>query len=251
MCEPMHSIIQFVDPDDNDGSNFPSDDNNTGASAQSSRQSFVGKVGKFFKKIGKFLHISMMGKGHSEVLNTCSGSGTSRHIDMSVHSFIIPPHLKWETDWVYRKMNPDGICIDHSEFEKIASAAEKSAKEYTESVCIGGLTQFRKYFETSIELTEKRYVAEYIEMFLNLLNTDGRTAFSNKFNRIFRHVGSFSEMVRKISAMPKRSSIADFCLGLFRKREFLIHAWADDQKLWLPSKKIVTELPQQNLPSNW
>lgn len=73
MCEPMHSITQYPDQDD--------DGNPTGSRVEA----MLGRpnvVVKFFKKLGSFFHLSRMGAGHSESVGQAIG-GSSRYLPIA------------------------------------------------------------------------------------------------------------------------------------------------------------------------
>lgn len=229
MCEPMHSTIQFPDPDDFDGGDW--NDDGDSLSAQSARPSLIGKMGKWFKKVGKFFHVSKMGSGHSETLRSDKLNAV---VDSQIHSFIEPPHYKWEADWAVRRVYRDGGNIGFGFCNKIGlndDDSESAAKQYINDVCIGSFTAFRRFFETSLVETEKGKRQQYVANFLRMLTADGVAGFVKKCENILGRKTNNAE--RYIAEKLQPRQLAALCLGFTRKRGLLIPEWADDGNLWV------------------
>lgn len=212
MCEPNHSVIQCEDPNDGD------DDGLTAQGGYSTGRLTSGLT-KWTKKIKKWLHLSMMGSGHSETI------GARNLVPMHHYHRVFS---LYEGHWWDRTFCRDGGLYGSSEqFE--------CARDYSHQVCMGDLTQLRRFLETSFSNTDRlwMYVLRFRE---NFLNADGRKAFDKKFKSAFRC--PFSD--RALYQVDKQR-FAKFALGFTRKRHLLVPEWADDDRIWTPnSGKLVS-----------
>lgn len=214
MCEPNHSINQF--PDDPD--------------LTPKVQSAFQKVTEWAKKVGSWFHFSKMGMGHSESIRYGKNQ-----------SLYIPEPTRYEAKWWFRRFERDGSFIGSDGkvyrewgdrpphiMEEMADAFD-SARIYADQVCLGSLSAFRRFFETSVQ--KSNYANLYFEQFRSMLNTEGRLEMDKKLKFLDLRSSYFS-----IGAVDRnKDAMTKICMGLTRKRGLLIPEWADDNKLWLPA----------------
>lgn len=210
MCEPMHSIVQFPDQDD--------DGNPTGGKIDAIPQSGLWSWGK--KKIASWFHFSKMGFGHSEAMATLTP--TAR--------WVLPPDTKYEVAWWKRQVKIDG---GYSGAYHDASDALEAATEYANRTSIGNLTLLRQFVETSMRKSERPNA--YYDNFHSMLTIDGRNQLGSKVRNI---VGS-SYLTENI-VKSNLDKLVKIMMGFTRKRGLLIPEWADDAKLWkAPTHSII------------
>ena len=197
MCEPHHSIIQLSDDD--------------------TKGMFLGNVGKWCKKIGKFFHLSKMGKGHHGTLRMAERANRGQKIEFA-------DKYDYEVCWWDRTISPD-YCLPPEN-------AKKLAKSYADLTSIGSLHLLRQFLEASLRST--RTPNDYLLVFRRyLLNNKGKKEFDRACRQKLK--------VQNIYQLKKiNSSIVKMVLGFTRKRDLLVPEWSDDSRLWLPSKKITT-----------
>lgn len=259
MCEPAHSIIQYQDPDkwrDRDDHNG---DGPGGSSAQTVREGFQGRFKKWLKRFGTFCHLSLMGKGHSEAITA------ARPASASVQHYLDElDDAKFETDWWCRKVRVD----NKSDYMRKLAAGSlylpddmsplDAAERYANAVCIGNMTAFRRFIETSMRNTDRpmAYASTFLKQMLqkrpNPVQRKIKAVHKDLFEMLLDHHwawGSdqtiengivnarihrgFSRTTSTTAQFPLESLIK-VILGLTRKREILVPAWAEDNKLWLP-----------------
>lgn len=213
MCEPNHSIVQFPNEDD------------WGTPTESRLGAAVdnGVLG-WCKKIGRWLHLSKMGKGHSEALGiTPSWSSTS----------TLPDATFYEVEWWIRKVNLDGSfrtsMLSHTpEYwdsrRQIQQDAKDAAVKYAQAVSIGNLTTLRRFLETSIK--KSSYASKYFQCFELMLTANGRDLFAKRFNDLRKSLGHVRD--KNLDKYIKMT------LGFTRKRHLLVPEWSDDSRLWTP-----------------
>ncbi len=214
MCEPSHSIIQYPPDDKNDNDQ----DGMTSLSAQSNvRETLIGKLGQWARRVRGWMHLSKMGSGHSETIDVC----TSNHV-MNRYSDILS---LYEAHWWNRQVKRDGGKAS-SDIQLLA------ATDYAKAVSIGNLTNLRNFLEQSILKTDR--IGGYVNRFRNnFLNLDGRVKFDQRCQEVLKVKPTLLLDERKLQ-IPKQS-IANFVLGFTRKRGLIVPEWADDQSLWTPA----------------
>jgi hypothetical protein len=204
MCEPMHSIVQFPDRDDDDN---PTKIDHITPPPGSDPSIWE----KLKKKISEWYHFSCMGSGHSEALQVTAKARVR-----------LPQDSKYEAAWWERKVTLDGYYYG-IDFQK--PYALQAATDYANKVSIGNLTLFRQFLEWSLRKSDRPNV--YKEAFGLMLNPKGRDEFRKKMRM---YIGT------QICQENLESAIK-VLLGFTRKRDLLVPEWADDTKLWTP--KIV------------
>jgi hypothetical protein len=205
LCEPTHSIVQFPDQDDNQ--------NPTGPLVEAiPLETKDGGMWQWLrKKIGSWFHFSRLGFGHSESVGQLSLSARMR----------LPADSKYEALWWNRCVRLDGL-FNGPHYD--AKPALECAETYAKAVSIGGLTQLRRFLETSMRKSERPW--NYADAFVQMLKKEGCDAFNKMVKKFF-------DNVRKACA-SNLDSLIKLMLGLTRKRKLLVDVWSDDTKLWLP-----------------
>ena len=177
MCEPKHSIVQY--PDNND------DDQSSGMPTEQR----ISGWGEWLRKIGRWLHLSKMGNGHSEAIKA---TGLVGDVKFSREELFLPKPTYYEVEWWERKLLLDGPfrgsferigrnALDRSYMAFDERAAElrralqqeskDAAQQYANAVSIGNMTTFRRFFTTSIaKSAEPRKYALHFELMLNAAN---------------------------------------------------------------------------------
>lgn len=218
MCEPSHSIIQTDDPH-----NPPDDDNYSSPQATFAQNRLLQGLGTWAKKIKNWLHLSQLGKGHSETLKSRVASVSSWAYD--------DVFTRYEAHWWDRKVVFDGGKLVYKQREERLAAATK----YAEAVSIGGLSQLRNFLEVSMQNTDR--IEAYSSMFREkFLNFDGRVELENRSKKVFK-VPLYKMFYLKKNEKQVESWIK-FLMGFTRQRKLLVPEWADDDKLWLPKPKL-------------
>lgn len=216
MCEPSHSIIQYSDPD---GDN----DNNGSAQGGYRARQLTQGLGKWTKKIKDWFHLSMMGQGHSETI----GARASNVAMYDYHEIF----ALYEAHWWNRKVVPDGFAAVRS------GPRFDCAWQYANQVSIGDMTQLRRFLETSMRNSVRPQ--QYADLFwTSMLNRDGRQQFESRFSKVFKRNLRGNGMANVVR--DKKSEFTKFMLGFTRKRDLLVPEWADDNRIWSPSGKVVT-----------
>lgn len=217
MCEPSHSIIQYNDPNDP-----PDDDNNMSSQAGAFKIGQLTKgLGKWTKKIRQWMHLSMMGRGHSETIGERSGMA---------HSYYSDVFTLYEAHWWDRTVKFDNWgpvkYPDHTK-ELILDCAN----QYAHQVSIGNLTQLRRFLETSMRNSDRAslYAGQLRDQ---MLTAKGRKQFDNRLGKIFKTRSSYG--VLNTVASQNLDGLVKFVLGFTRKRELLVPEWADDNRIWKP-----------------
>ncbi|MFA5766870.1 MAG: hypothetical protein WC919_03025 [Candidatus Paceibacterota bacterium] len=225
MCEPKHSIIQYPDDD--------GDDQSSGTPTAVR----ISGWGEWLRKIGQWLHLSKMGKGHSEAIKT-----TSLEAEL-----YLPSPTYYEVEWWRRRLLLDGPFrgtfkrTGHNALETYADqygqermAARQRAREqamdaaqqYAQAVSIGNMTTFRRFLTTSLQKTDEP--TKYVLHFELMLNRVGRDQLARRLKEFTMRCGRVSK--------TNVDRITKLLLGFTRKRELLIPEWADDKGLWVPPK---------------
>jgi hypothetical protein len=210
MCEPTHSIVQFPDQDD--------DGNPTGGLVDAIPLETKGQDGFWQwmkKRIGSWFHFSRLGNGHSEALGLLTVQARRR----------LPADTKYEATWWNRKVHLDGL-FNGQQYD--AQLALDCATTYAKAVSIGGLTQLRRFLATSMKKSERPW--SYAETFVQMLKMEGYNAFNKLVKKFFGSV--------KQACTSKLDELIKLMLGFTRKRRFLVDAWADDGKLWVPATPL-------------
>lgn len=215
MCEPTHSIVQWNDPND-------PDDDVGGLSAQAGqypKRMLTGKLVKWARKIGKWMHMSRLGRGHSEAIGERSGVA-GYHFDEVFKLY--------EAEWWHRQVKPD-LHFPSAELLDCAT-------QYAHTSSIGSLTQLRNFLEVSLRNTERR--SGYLQRLRNdMLTEKGRHEFDTKCSKYFR-IKKDRLMIHKLSS-ANIDKLVNFTLGFTRKRELLVPEWADDDALWTPKQPAI------------
>lgn len=220
MCEPMHSMIQFDDPNDKD-------DSDNDQSAQAGGHSFgriCGKLSQWSKKLGRWLHVSRLGFGHSETVGRLVGGN------------VIGWHYEegktlYEANWATRDVKVDGrLHVPHYDRD----IAIQRATEYANMVSIGNLTTLRNFLEVSLRETDRPWY--YMRMMHEyMLTSKGKRAMEHDLRQKFS-LKSFDfdsfRSLQELQNATSRKSLTKLMLGYTRRRKLLIPAWADDGQLW-------------------
>jgi hypothetical protein len=183
----------------------------------------LGKIYDFGKKIFSWLHFSKMGRGHSESLHSV---GTS---------FLSLQYTAYEARWWDRQVSLDG-SFRGSQIDK--DLALDAATRYASAVSIGSLGAVRRFLEQSMKNTDRPHV--YLTRFLEeMLNKEGQDVLQLKLKKILR-VKKLDDLIRcsrsgKVWSEETLASTLSAMLGVTRKRNLLVPAWADDARLWVPS----------------
>lgn len=237
MCEPTNSIVQY--PPQNDG----------GAPTETLLQpSFKERVFKWGKKVLGFLHYCKMGSGHHEAIQV-----------WGTHYALAPHETRYEGLWWDRKVKLDGE-FHGEEFDKAIGL--EAAEGYAEAVSIGSMTALRRFLETSMRKSDAPYM--YMEAFLTkFLNERGREYATQRLKttlnvsnldlvRLFGcQYGLWARTRREAHTEEARHRALDTAikvmLGITRKRNLLVSAWADDDRLWTPGQKGMEGQPSPQL----
>lgn len=244
MCEPSHSIIQYDPPERDD------DDNDGGMSAQAGqyvRDGLLVGLGQWAKKIKGWMHLSMLGKGHSETIGERSNGLMYRYDDVL---------RLFEAHWWNRNVVKDGAIRSGSYDHGVLTTQQQldAATNYANLVSIGDLGQLRRFLEQSLAKTDRSQA--YLQMFRDgFLNVDGRIEFDRGVKDVLKvepsvlmrtNLASPSQVAILNGMKPvigkredsKKSrplsleSITKFVLGFTRKRKLIVPEWADDANLW-------------------
>jgi hypothetical protein len=187
MCEPHHSIIQV--------------------SEELSKGQYLGKFGKWCKKIGGYFHLSKMGKGHHEAL---------RYIGQR---YNIKGKQDYEVAWWNRELRPD-FCI-------VTDIEIKFAKKYADATSIGSLHALRQFLTSSLNLS--RSPEDYIYTFRHkFLTKKGKKQLDNKLR------GQLD--IKTLNRIEISKSLVNAVLGFTRKRNLIVPEWSHDDKLWVPGR---------------
>jgi hypothetical protein len=226
MCEPKHSIVQYPDDD--------GDDQSSGTPTAVR----ISGWGEWLRKIGQWLHLSKMGKGHSEAIKTTSIEA----------ELFLPKPTYYEVEWWQRRLLLDGPfrgtfkrtghnALEHhiamhtsdaarTSWYRLQDEAKQAAQQYANAVSIGNMTTFRRFLTTSLQKTEEP--TKYVLHFELMLNRVGRDQLARRLKEFTMRCGRVSK--------TNVDRITKLLLGFTRKRELLIPEWADDKGLWVPSK---------------
>ena len=226
MCEPSHSIIQYT-PDGQD------DDDNTGGmvlspqSGSYTKARLVEGLGKWAKKVKGWMHLSMMGSGHSETIEARTQNQMYRYDNI---------FWLYEAHWWNRNVVRDGIL--NSAFHRRVAASDyqlDAATNYAKTVSIGSLSQLRNFLEQSLIKTDRTY--PYLDQFRKgFLNDKGRQQFDSNCQKVFK--SSYSNLIaslRNKKSSHSIDSVIKFVVGFTRKRNLIVPEWADDTSLWTPA----------------
>lgn len=236
MCEPSHSIIQYDPPEyDNDG-----DGPGSGMSAQAgqyARDGLLAGLGQWAKKIKGWMHLSMLGKGHSETIGARS-NGLMYQYDNVLRLY--------EAHWWNRSVVKDGAMRRGGYAHNVVVTQQQleAATNYANLVSIGDLGQLRRFLEQSLAKTDKSNV--YLHQFRNgFLTVDGRIQFDKDCKEILKvsphaildqSIGVVNSPIGKADSKKSRplslESVTKFILGFTRKRKLIVPEWADDDSLW-------------------
>jgi hypothetical protein len=196
MCEPHHSIVQYpIDDGDNDNT--------------TRLQWGLGKIFDWGKKIGSWFHFSKLGSGHTESIEWSKTKG-----------LLLPNDTRYETDWWIRRVRLDSFDRSHETDRALAAA-----RQYSEAVCIGDIQKFRRFFETSIQKSDRPriYFLNFIE---RMLTQPARDEIALRVQRIW------GKSLLQIGQIKQTDRLCSLLLGYTRKRNLLVPEWADENKLW-------------------
>jgi hypothetical protein len=182
MCEPYHSIKQF--PDDGPRS---------------------WGIKQFAKKIGRWLHLSRMGSGHSGAMMCATTLSLGEY-----ESFILPDSYDYEVAWWERIVRNDGQASRDID-------AMAAAKTYADKTSIGSLHALRQFLKESIFKSSRS--SEYLHQFSEILVVGERRKYHKKLKYLGNTIGKINKQINMV-------------LGYTRKRGLLVPEWADDAKLW-------------------
>lgn len=220
MCEPFHSVTQWP-TQDQDGNptesrveqlvQNPKAPEKTslwpGGAVLETRtilETATKTVWDWFKKIGSWLHLSVMGKGHSE--------SAEHRIPLAARAYL-PLDTKYEVQWWNRNVRLNG---SYNGFDFDKQEALDCATLYANKVSIGNMHLLRKFLETSMR--HSPYPFRYLEAFYQMLKGGGKDVLSKKIKDLF-------------GGKPKHfqlESVIKVMLGITRKREFLVQEWDVD-----------------------
>jgi len=243
MCEPSHSILQYNPPEKNDDDFDGGVTSMSAQAGQYSRDGLLAGLGQWAKKIKGWMHLSMLGKGHSETIGARSNGLMYRYDNV---------FRLYEAHWWDRSVVRDGALrrgvYDHSAV--LTEEQLKAATDYAMSVSIGDLGQLRRFLEQSLARTDKAagYLARFRDGFLNV---DGRSQFDKACHEVLKvepavlmrtnlssqkSIDLAVQMGSSIDSKKSRplslESITKFVVGFTRKRKLLVPEWADDDSLW-------------------
>lgn len=249
MCEPSHSILQYNPPEKQDDDFDGGVTSMSAQAGQYSRDGLLAGLGQWAKKIKGWMHLSMLGKGHSGTLGARSNGLMYRYDDV---------FRLYEAHWWNRNVIRDGAIRNGSHIGNVTITEEhlRAATDYAMSVSIGDLGQLRRFLEQSLAKTDRTqgYLAHFRNDFLNV---DGRIQFDKACNEVLQVTPSkllstniASPVSRLRMTLPveanKLGAVADkkksgplslqsltkFIVGFTRKRKLLVPEWADDDSLW-------------------
>lgn len=243
MCEPNHSILQYEDPDDKRDDDSDGNEGFGGPTAQTARETFLGRLGKWLRKFGRYQHLSVMGKGHTEAQNDVSPFA---------QSYILGDHAKFETAWWNRIVTVDTsseymkrMAYARSESGRITTEPYTAATQYAEAVCIGNIGLLRRFLEASMESSDRPL--SYFAKFTEMLDRAGRVQLEAKTNMFFGRnayrsmfdigtnqgfgIGSTGKAVMKRLGITTEQ-VTKLMLGFTRKRSLLVPVWADHELSW-------------------
>jgi hypothetical protein len=236
MCEPSHSIIQYNPPEHDDDGDGPGSSMSAQA-GQYSRDGLLAGLGQWAKKIRGWMHLSMLGKGHSETLGARSNGLMYRYNDV---------FRLYEAHWWNRKVIRDGALQRGGYASNVIITQQQldAATNYANLVSIGDLGQLRRFLEQSLAKTDRSQA--YLNQFrAGFLNVDGRIQFDKDCKEILKvspsvildqAVGVVNSPVGKADPSKGRplslESVTKFILGFTRKRKLIVPEWADDASLW-------------------
>jgi hypothetical protein len=225
MCEPCHSIIQYSDFDDDERS-----------SGVPTEQRLSNNLGTWLRKIGRWLHLSKMGSGHSEAIQKTSLQ----------NELFLPTPTFYEVNWWERKMHIDGVFRSsfsrlwqntsnerYALIDALREESKEAAQQYANAVSIGNLTTLRRFLKSSIQ--KSTMPIKYLLHFELMLNSQGR----DLLNRKARSFGFYRKTGHNVgNAEVSVEQMIKLLMGFTRKRELLRPEWADDGRLWVPDKSI-------------
>jgi hypothetical protein len=251
MCEPSHSILQYNPPEKQDDDFDGGVTSMSAQAGQYSRDGLLAGLGQWAKKIRGWMHLSMLGKGHSETIGARSNGLMYRYDDV---------FRLYEAHWWNRRVIRDGAIRRGSYVDAVITDEQlKAATDYAMTSSIGDLSQLRRFLEQSLLKTDR--ASGYLAHFRNdFLNVDGRSAFDQACKDVLNVTPSrlmstnisndrsralltmtAPEIEREIKGGvvgSKKSrplsleSITKFVIGFTRKRKLLVPEWADDDSLW-------------------
>ncbi len=170
--------------------------------------------------IGRFIHYSRMGRGHSETINAILGRKNYRPARLPVQD------TKYETQWWDRRFRLDGSFHGQS-FDQ--EDAYDSAKVYAERVVLGNVRLLRRFLELSITHSDVPYI--YFEQAKHMLTHKAWLLFEDKLRFILeRKDASIESLSVKAPRLVKAAT--DALIGLTRKRINMVPEWADVESVW-------------------
>ncbi len=219
MCEPAHSVVQY--PHDFDDKDLPFG----GQMDKESRlKSALGKACKWTKKIGKWLHLSRFGAGHSKA-TLVDGR----------QSLYLPQATLYEGYWWNRKFSLDGC------FKREDPLALKAAQQYHNDSVMGNMSLFRRFLETSMQKTSHPDGASaYVQTLVtSVLTAEGGNKLLARFRRVFGGKSFRLETVMGPHANGVELNRAiKLVMGFTRQRRLFLPHFADDESLWVPGGKV-------------
>jgi hypothetical protein len=218
MCEPTHSIVQYPDQDPDSG-------NSTGGIIES----ITSKVDSWVKRVKGWFHISKLGRGHSGVIDA-----SARQLELAER--ILPRPTFYESFWWDRTVKFDGFhSFEGREYDK--DLALDAATEYSKKVVIGDLGLLRRFLEVSMVNSDHPQL--YVDAVLQyLVKREKRDEVVNRLKQInyIKRIPNRLMAVKLDNLVDGR--VIKIILGVTRKRDWLIAAWADDDRLWTPGQSV-------------
>jgi len=209
MCEPAHSIVQY--PTNFDDSDLPFGGQ---MDTESRVKILLGKVGTWATKIGKWFHVSKLGSGHSAALGM--GYKELRYL---------PQSTDYEGFWWRRDFKVDGWN------KEVDIEVYEAAKHYHNLVCMGSIKTFRRFFETSLQQTNR--INLYVDCFLEyVLTKKGRDAWMTKMKSIIFGTSKVSTSSPSLNLPVNQEKLIKITMGYTRKRNLFVPEWADDHNFW-------------------
>ena len=196
MCEPAHSIVQY-----------PPDSDHFGGMAT---ESILSKLGNWAKRIGRWFHISKMGRGH-----------TAATMHGRQQLLYLPTPVNFEGFW----WDKGRFELDSwgDKFIKSGDEQFEAAREYHMRSCMGSMQIFRRFFEASLQNTDMPmlYVSRFQEC---VMTSEGGDKLQDKINRIFPRVTNFQGKTKE--------RFIKLVMGFTRKRGLLVPEWSEDDVFW-------------------
>lgn len=192
MCEPSHSIVQYMEDTDKNYNQF---------------------AGLKLRKIHEFYHLSTPGHGHSEALILC-GINLDRECRM-------PTPIYYEGIWWDREVQLDSLWLR----DCVSTESYEAAQAYDRETVTGSMRKFRQFIELSIDRSSQPQY--YLDRLLHyVLTPKARDSIIKKYTFVTGKNKGYSLRRDDIPMVTK------MILGATRNRKNLSPAFADDETLW-------------------